>query len=151
LAAANLSSRYAYGGERFAGAGGHLDEGARVSAAKGLFEVANGAPLDVPEAALVQGREVLEAGAELRWLRDEFRESIRTREVEYLAAPWRRVEPVGRIDHGTVGFEEEGQRAPMRRQVVRQPGGILGGLRLNASERSVRLGFDGTERFAIQI
>ena len=39
----------------------------------------------------------------------------------------------------------------MRRQVIREPGRILGGLRFDASERSVTLGLDGAERFAIQI
>jgi hypothetical protein len=48
-------------------------------------------------------------------------------------------------------FEEKRQRAAMLRQVVRQPGCILGRVRLHAGKRSVWLGFDGSECLAIEI
>ena len=39
----------------------------------------------------------------------------------------------------------------MRRQVVGQTGGILGGLRFDARERALGLGFDCADRLAVEI
>jgi hypothetical protein len=56
-----------------------------------LLRSTNGARLNLPEAALIQGRKILETGAKLRRLRDPFAERFRAREIEDLPAAWRGV------------------------------------------------------------
>ena len=117
------------GGEGLARAGRHLDEGARIGPGEGLFEVADRLRLDLPEPRLVERRQLLEPGAELRRLRHPFGQRLGPREVEDLPAARHRIEAVGEEGHRAVGLEQERQRAPVRRQVVRQAGGVLGRLR----------------------
>jgi len=67
------------GCECFARSGRHLDKGALIRAAKGLFQIADGTGLDVPEPALVQRWEGFEACAELRRLGDLVAQRLRPR------------------------------------------------------------------------
>ena len=52
---------------------------------------------------------------------------------------------------GPVRPERERQRAPVRREVVRQSGRILCQLRLDARERALGLSLDRARRLAIEV
>ena len=85
------------GREGFAGAGGHLDEGAEVGVGKGILEVADGGALDFPKSGVVEGRQALEARAQLVGLREPFGEGFGAEETEDLATAGLRVEAVGEV------------------------------------------------------
>ena len=68
------------GGEGLARAGRHLDQGARIGPGERLFEVADRLRLDLPQPRLVERRQLLEPGAELRWLCHPFRQRLGPRE-----------------------------------------------------------------------
>ncbi len=139
------------GGEGLARAGGHLDEGARVAPGEGFLEITNGAGLDRPQPRLVERRQALQAGAQLRGLRHPLRQRFRAREVEHAAAARRGVESVREVGHRTVGLEQEGQRALVRGEVLRQAGGVFRRLLLDAGQGALRLGLHRAHRLAVQI
>ncbi|MGH8470720.1 MAG: hypothetical protein ACREVY_17670, partial [Gammaproteobacteria bacterium] len=79
-------------------------QGTRIGFGEGGFQIADGASLDLPQARLVERRELLEAGAQWRGLRYPLRQRLGPEEVENLPATRRGVEAVGEVGHRAVGL-----------------------------------------------
>jgi len=88
-------------------AGGHLDEGARMLAGEGLFEAVNGFNLAVAQAAGVEGRECLEAGAQGFWFFDKGAQSFRAVDAENETGAGPRIEHVSEPGVVAIGFVSE--------------------------------------------
>ena len=120
------------GGEGFAAAGGHLNEGARAVLGQRLFQILDGDLLRGPEAFFFQGRQLLEAFAErgeglvgfalqsslIRgdWLRfiqsgffQPFGQHFGFMKAKCLAAAWFRVEFVRKTGFHAGALVEEGE------------------------------------------
>ena len=139
------------GGEGLARPGGHLDERPLIGLGKGLFEAADGAGLDRPQAGLVQGRQFSQLRAQGRGLRHPRLERLGPREVEDRAAPRHRVEPVGEVGYGAVGLEQERQGDAIHVEPVGDARGILRRLGFHPGQGSLRLGFDGAGDRAVYV
>ena len=139
------------GGEGLAGAGRHLNQGARVGMGERPFEVADRAGLDRPQTGLVQHRQLSQPGTQGVRLCHPPRQRLGPREIEDLTAARRRVRPVCEAGHRPVGLEQEWQRVFLDRETVRHAVRVLCRLRLDPSKRAFRLGLYGTDGDAVDV
>ena len=137
-------------GEGLAGAGGHLDEGARAIGGEGFFKLRDGVDLALAERDGVQRGELAKAGAEGIGLLDEFEQVLRRVEGEDGARAGVGVALVAEVRLDASGLVGEGQRI---RPALGDPvlrGGVAGGLLSNNGERGADfLRLDDAERLAI--
>jgi hypothetical protein len=140
------------GGERLAGAGGHLDEGAGPIVSEGQFQVADGLDLDTPEPRLVQRRQLPEPVADLFIQSDQSEKFFGTVEGEDIAAAGVLFQTVRELRDGAGGFIGERQRQLVSRKVVRETVGVLARLRLDAGQREIfRFGLDNADGLALDV
>jgi hypothetical protein len=138
------------GGVGLAGAGGHLDEGARPAGGQRGPQVVDGLDLDPPQSRLVQHGQMAQAVAKLGF--SLFRQPdqlLGTVEAKDAAAAGRRVEAIGELGLGAGSLVGKGQGQDIVRDLFGDAEGVLGGLDLDARERvALGLGLDDADRLA---
>lgn len=138
------------GGEGLAGAGGHLDEGARAVGGEGFFELRDGVDLALAERSGVQRGEMPKAGAEGIGLLDEFEQVLGRVEGEDGARAGVGVALVAEVGFDAGGLVGEGQGIGPALGDPFVGIGVAGGLLGDSGEgRAFFLGFDDAERLAI--
>ena len=145
-----------------------MDQGARTILSQRLLEIVDSDDLRWPEAGGTEGWQLLETTPQRRdALCCESRpakitraiislgqpgcQCVRPMEAEHRATARLRIEAVREVTDRAVGLEEKRQRAPVRRQIVGKPGGVLGRLRLDARQRAFGLGLNRAHGLSIEV
>ena len=138
-------------GEGLAGAGGHVDEGARLVLRQRLLQPGDGADLAVAQVALGQRRHLLEPTAQSVRVRSPVGQRLRTEEMEQLAGARRGIGAIGEIDDLPGAFVEKTQRCPGLAPFQGGIGIALGLDFVNAEVVTglVALGLDHADRLSI--
>ncbi len=146
------------GGVGLAGAGGHLNEGARPGFAEGLFEVGDRRFLAIAQAEFfgglvfgVERRQFGKAGTQAFTLGQPVAQGFRAVEAEDFTRARLGVAGVGKTGDDAGGFVEEGQRLPVV-QPLELGGGVAFGLRFVGGQMLalfLALGFDDADGLAV--